>query len=115
MDYGFRKVSAATFDVKIGDVEANKKAILDVIKKIDKDTDILVFPELCLTGYSCQDMFLRKELSDKALKALLEIKKETAKTDTFLVVSLPLRHEGKLFNAAAILYMGRILAVIPKS
>ncbi len=115
MDYGFRKVSAATFDVKIGNVNANKDSILEIIKKMDKDTDILVFPELCLTGYSCQDMFLRKELSDKALKALLDIKEATRKINTFLVLSLPLRHEGKLFNVAAILYMGRILAIIPKS
>lgn len=116
MDYGYRKVACVTFDVKIGKTEANKESILGVLKStVNDDIDVLVFPELCITGYTCADMFLRKELTDKALTALLDIAKETEKDDRIVVVGLPVRNEGKLYNCAAFLSEGEILAVIPKT
>ena len=80
-DLRFRKAACATFDVKIGDIEANKKNIIDVIKKAEQqDVDILVFPELCLTAYSCADMFLRHGMVERAMMALLDIAEETKGT-----------------------------------
>ncbi len=114
MDHGFRKVVCATFDLKIGDVNANKLSILKVLwDERCQNADIVVFPELCLTGYTCADMFLRKELTDRALTALFEIAATT--DDRVVVIGLPLRSEGKLFNCAAFLCNGKILAVIPKT
>lgn len=115
-DLRFRKAACATFDVKIGDIEANKKNIIDVIKKAaQQDVDILVFPELCLTAYSCADMFLRHGMVERAMMALLDIAEETKETDCVAVVGTPVKNAGKLFNCAAIINDGRICAVVPKS
>lgn len=116
MDYGYRKVACATFDIKIGDIDANKDSIISVYNEAEeKGVDLLVFPELCITGYTCADMFLRKELTDRAVAALAEVAKNTAGKTCKTVVGLPLRSEGKLFNCAAIISDGDIVAVIPKT
>ncbi|MCR5743677.1 MAG: NAD(+) synthase [Lachnospiraceae bacterium] len=116
MDYGFRRISCATFDIKIGDVKTNTEHILELIDTEQaKDTDVLVFPELCLTGYTCADMFLRRELTAAAEAGLCDITDETSGSDMIVVVGLPIRSEGKLFNCAAIICDGKILAVVPKT
>jgi len=116
MDYGFRRISCATFDIKIGDVKTNTGHILELIDDLkNKDTDVLVFPELCITGYTCADMFLRRELTSAAEAGLGEITDATSGSDMIVVVGLPIRSEGKLFNCAAIICDGKILAVVPKT
>ncbi len=126
MDYGYRTAATATFDITIGDVQANAAKIKEIIRKeVCRDTDILIFPELCITGYTCADMFLRKYLTDAAAKALYDI---ACMTDTkkypdiwqdhispVIVIGLPARCEGKLFNCAAFICNGNILAVVPKT
>ena len=115
MDFGFRKVISATFDIAIGNVEANKDNIIKILNKKEcKSADIIVFPELCLTGYTCADMFLRKELSDAALTALTEIAWMIV-DHRVIVLGLPIRCEGKLFNCAAVLCNGKVMCVIPKT
>lgn len=112
-DFGFRKVACACFEVKIGDVESNVKNIISILNKHPK-VDTIVFPELCITGYTCGDMFLRKELSDKALLGLKDILKEN-KSEAVVTVGLPIRVESKLFNCAALLYKDKLLAIVPKT
>ncbi len=116
MDYGFRKAVCATFDIKLGNIPANTESILNSLKMAEtRDADILLFPELCLTGYTCGDMFLRKDVVDKALEALVKIKAATEGDSRIIAVGLPLRDSGMLFNCAALLSSGRILAVVPKT
>ena len=92
MDFGFRKAVCATFDITLGNVEANKKSILSILKKKEcKDADIVVFPELCLTGYTCGDLFLPDVLLTGAKNELVRIAKATEGLGVFAVVSLPLQ------------------------
>lgn len=113
--FGFAKVATGVFDVKIGDVQANKASILSVMNMAEtEDVELLVLPELCLTGYSCQDMFLRGGLLRKAENALYEIA-YMSPSNLITVVGTPLRNNGQLFNCAVVMQDGEIIAVIPKT
>lgn len=114
--YGFYKVAASTFPIKLGDVYAN----VDVMKNhidlaIKQNVQLLVFPELCITGYTCGDMFLRKELSLQAEHALREIKAATNGNELLVCVGMPIEEHGKLFNCAVYLQGGNIKGVVPKT
>lgn len=112
-DYGFRKMTAACFEVEIGNLKANTTKIIKIINS-HKDSDVIVFPELTITGYTCGDMFLRKELSDLSLECLKKIIEENL-SDAIIGVGLPLRLENRLFNCAAIIYKNKLLAIVPKT
>lgn len=73
-----------------------------------------MFPELCITGYTCNDLFLQELLLEKAKEALLTIAEETGQLETLFLVGLPVDKDGRLYNVAAVLYRGRILGMIPK-
>jgi NAD+ synthase (glutamine-hydrolysing) len=112
---GFIRVSAVTPPVTPGDPVRNADRIIDFIKELDTHTvNIAVFPELCITGYTCGDMFLNSELSFAAIRQLHRIADETAKTDVTAVVGLPVIVSGKLLNAAAVVYHGEILQFTAK-
>ncbi len=76
---------------------------------------LMVFPEFCITGYTCHDLFLQRCLLDSAWDELLHIADETKETDALIFVGLPLRHRGKLYNVAAALNHGRIVGFVPKT
>ena len=115
MKNGFIKTAAATPDITVADCRANKKEILRLIREMEKEhTKIMVFPELCITGYTCQDLFLQRRLLDRAWETLLEITEETKETDALIFVGVPVRHRGKLYNTAAVLNRGEILGFVPK-
>ena len=116
--YGYVKVATGVFEIKLGDVEHNVNKIKEMINKaIDEKIDVITFPELCITGYSCQDMFLRKYLIDDAETGLMEIANETKYKDydPIVIVGLPMRNDGHLYNCAAIICRGKILAIVPKT
>ena len=116
MRYGFYKVASATFSVKLGDVHENAKQIIEYIKKADEaNIQLLVFPELCITGYTCGDMFLRKEFCENAETALVEILDATAYNSVLVCVGMPIEEHGKLFNCAVYLQEGKIKGVVPKT
>lgn len=116
MKNGFVRVAAATPDIIVADPEANAKKIVDIIlQEESKNTGVLVFPELCLTGYTCQDLFLQDTLLKAAMSQLLFICEETKSTNVLSFVGLPVVKDGRLYNVAAVLNQGRILAFIPKS
>ena len=75
----------------------------------------MVFPELCITGYTCQDLFLQRRLLDSAWESLLALAEETQDVDALIFVGLPVRKNGKLYNAAAVLNHGNILGFVPKT
>lgn len=112
---GFIKVATATVDVKVADCDFNAKQIIIAMEKAAKEkVRLLVFPELCITSYTCNDLFLQDTLLQGALRALLEIKKQTVTKDMVVVVGLPMLKHGKLYNVAAVLFEGRILGLVPK-
>ena len=114
MNQGFIKVAAGTPGVTVADCRANTKAILEMIKEMEaQHAKIMVFPELCITGYTCQDLFLQRRLLDSAWEELLHIAEETKETDALIFVGMPLRHRGKLYNVAAALNHGRIGGFVP--
>ncbi|MBR2258158.1 MAG: NAD(+) synthase [Blautia sp.] len=116
MKYGYIKTAAATPLVTVADCAANEREILYQIHVMEKKhVKLMVFPELCLTGYTCQDLFFQRKLIDDAWKALLDLAKKTTGVDALILVGLPLRVAGKLYNVAAALNQGRILGFIPKS
>lgn len=115
-DYGFYKVAAATFPIHLGNPLANADEIVKLIKEAtDNDIQLLVLPELCLTGYTCADMFLRKELYEQAIQALLNVKAATHGNRVLVCVGMPIEEHGKLFNCAVYIQSGDIKGVVPKT
>ena len=112
---GFIKVAAATPDVLVADCAHNRQEIVEKAREMAKNgAKIIVFPELCLTGYTCQDLFWQGTLLHRAEEELKTIQRELQDTDGLIFIGLPLKHKGKLYNAAAVLNRGRILGFVPK-
>ncbi|MDE6732398.1 MAG: NAD(+) synthase [Oscillospiraceae bacterium] len=115
MQDGFIKVAAATPKIRVADCEYNAGAIIVLMSEArEKGVNILVFPELCVTGYTCHDLFYQKMLLDGAKEALLRIVSASANSDMLVTVGCPLVWEGKLFNCAAVFQNGEILGFVPK-
>jgi len=115
MKDGFIKVAAGTPDIRVADCEYNKNSILTLIKEAeDKGVKILALPELCLTGYTCSDLFLQQALIKGAENALSQVLTATKDTDMLFTVGLPVFLSGKLYNCAAVCCKGQLLALVPK-
>ncbi|WP_077610455.1 NAD(+) synthase [Clostridium sp. Marseille-P2415] len=116
MKHGYIRVAAATPDVKVADPEFNRKRICELIKDgIEKNAKIMVFPELCLTSYTCGDLFGQDALLRKAKEELKEILKATKGHDLLAFVGMPWERSGKLYNTAAAVQNGKILGIVPKT
>ena len=116
MKYGFVKVAAAVPAVKVADVEYNEQEIEKLIALADgEDVEVVCFPELCLTGYTCQDLFKSQLLLAKAEEGLMRLLEFTRKLDVICVVGLPVQADGLLFNCAAVIQGGTLLGVLPKT
>ena len=115
MKDGFIKVSAATPDVRVGDCEYNADEIIRMVYEMEaQGAKVMVFPELCITSYSCGDLFWQETLLNEAKVQLMRIAKETEAVDGLIFVGLPLEYNGKLYNVAAGLNHGEILGLVPK-
>ncbi len=116
MKHGFVKVAAASPEMKVADPAFNAKKIIGIIEaQAAKGTEILVFPELCISGYTCGDLFLQQTLRDGCLAALQEIAKATQELKMLVFVGLPVAFEGKIYNCAAAVVGGKVSGVIPKT
>lgn len=116
MKYGFIKVAAAVPAVKVADTDYNVAQIESLIAQAEgQGVELMVFPELCLTGYSCQDLFKEQLLIDKAEEALLVLLDFTRKLDVISVVGLPVQVGGLLYNCAAVIQGGSLLGIVPKT
>ena len=116
MRQGFVKAAAVTPKIKVADTKYNAELILDMMKESTRQgAKIVVFPELCLTGYTCQDLFLQERLLQGAKDALMKLVKESASLDAIFFVGLPFEILGKLFNVAAVFSHGEVLGLVPKS
>ena len=116
MRQGFIKVAALTPKVTVADTQANRKEICRLMDEAEaKGAKILVFPELCITDYTCGDLFYQQVLLREAKKELLAIAKYTQRKDYLAFVGLPLEYNGKLYNVAAAVTQGKVLGLVPKT
>lgn len=114
-EFGFIKVAAATPKIKVADPQYNITQIEKLISAANaKGAVVLVFPELCITGYTCGDLFGQKLLLDKSLDCLGQLLKNTKDTRLTALVGLPVIIADRLYNCAAVIQQGRILGLVPK-
>ena len=115
MKHGFIKTAAVTPKIKVADTKYNAEQICKKMDEaIEAGAKVIVFPELCITGYTCGDLFLQELLLEQAKEELLNIAAHTQDKDALVFVGLPMEKEQKLYNVAAVLKDGDILAFIPK-
>ena len=112
----FIKVAAACPVTRVGDTDFNKKEILSCIKEANMvNTKVIVFPELCISSYTCGDLFLNNTLLTNSLNAVEYILKETKDIDMLITIGAPLIYHDALYNCGYVLYKGKILGIVPKS
>lgn len=116
MKDGFIKVAACTPEIQVADVDFNVDKIISQLEKCrEESVKVAVFPELCITGYTCQDLFFQNALLDKAMDGVVKIAKTTADSDMLVAVGVPVRANGKLYNCAAVIQDGEVRAFVPKT
>ena len=116
MKYGFVKVAAAVPAVKVADVEYNVQQIESLIAQAEgRDIEVMVLPELCMTGYTCQDLFKEQALLDRAEQGVMLLLDFTRKLDIITVVGVPVVINSLLYNCAAVIQAGQLLGIVPKT
>ena len=116
MKDGFIRVAARGIEITVADARANAQKIIEAVREAEHDrVNLLCLPELCLTGYSCADLFLNSSLIRAAEEALFEVAEKTADCDVVFVLGLPIRHFSKLYNCAAVVHSGEILGIVAKT
>ena len=116
MKHGYVTVAAAIPRVKVADTEYNVGEILSMISDAnDKGVEIIVFPELCVTGYTCQDLFRSDVLLRKAEEALISLLSATHKMDIIAIVGMPVAVDGLLLNSAVVVQGVSIIGIVSKT
>ncbi len=116
MKQGFVKVAASTPDIRVADVEHNTREICKLIDEtVANGAKIVVFPELCITGYTCGDLFSQDILLHESKKAMFQIAAHTAGKDALIFIGLPFVVRNKIYNVAAALHRGEILGLVTKT
>ncbi len=115
MKDGFVKVAAATPNIKVCDTAYNAKQVIELMKVAGENgVKLLVFPELCLTGSTCGDLYLQGVLLDGAKKGLKAVMEASEGIKMLTFVGLPFAYRGKVYDTAAAIYDGRVLGIVPK-
>lgn len=115
-NFGFVRIAAAVPELKVSDVLFNTEKIIELIHVAEENrTQVVCFPELCITGYTCADLFFQQQLQEEVLKALSEIQMATLSVSCAVIVGAPLRFRNRLFNTAVVLQKGRIIGIVPKT
>lgn len=115
-EFGYTRIGCLSPKLKIGDVRGNTNIIIkEAFNAFNEGCDIIVFPEMSLTGYTCADLFQQSSLYKTALEQLLRCAGETSGLTSFIAVGLPVYLDDRMYNAAAILYRGSILGIVPKT
>ena len=116
MKSGFIKAAAFSPRVTVGNVRKNCEEIINMLKKAKKDgVQIAVFPEMSLCGYTCGDLFLQNTLIDACLSGLAEIKKYSIDFDGIIIVGMPLKVNGRLYNCGLAINKGKVFGAVPKA
>ena len=114
-EYGFVRIGALVPELKVADVMYNSEQLIKEIRKASSsDINILVTPELSLTGYTCADLFHQNILIKESEDGLRKVIEETKDLDIVSIIGLPIKHENKLYNVAVVIQSGEILGVVPK-
>ncbi|NLS85271.1 MAG: NAD(+) synthase [Ruminococcaceae bacterium] len=115
MNFGFVKTAAVTPKLRVADCKYNAEEIINCANDAaQKGAELIVFPELCVTGYTCGDLFFQKTLIDGAYNAVCKISDATKKLNALIIIGAPLLHKNKLYNCAVVLYKGAALGCVPK-
>ena len=113
---GFVRAAVVSPELRVADVAFNTEAIVAALQAAaGQGCRLALFPELCLTGYSCADLFLQGVLLDRAREALASVAAAAQAADIAAVVGLPLPVDGRLYNCAALVAGGRVLGIVPKT
>ena len=116
MNYGYVKVAAAVPRIKVADCKFNAGQIeKEIIIADGKGVQIIVFPELCITGYTCGDLFAQQLLLEEAEMGLIQILNNTRQMDIISILGMPVPLNGMLLNTAVVIQKGKILGVVPKT
>ncbi len=116
MNYGFYRAACCSPVLKVCDCVFNSEKIIDCARTAwSEGANLVVFPELCITGYTCGDLFLQKSLQEAAVHSLEYIAKKTSSIQCVLAVGLPVALDNALYNCAALLYKGKVLCIVPKT
>lgn len=114
-DYGYIRVAAASPRVYLADTERNKAEIIRIAEEAAKnEASVVVFPELCVTGYTCADLFSQRRLLEAAEKAVEDIAGAGLPSGLLIAMGAPVRHAGRLYNCAILIKGGKILGIVPK-
>jgi len=116
MNNGFVRVAAAIPELRVADCAYNVARMADLVRKGEEEkAQVICFPELSVTGYTCADLFQQQQLLNDAQKALNELQLLTFKTTSVIIVGMPVRVQAHLFNTAVVLQGGHILGIVPKT
>ena len=116
MEQGFVKVAAVTPKIKVADPVYNAGVICEKLEEAyGAGAKIILFPELCLTGYTCGELFLQGLLLEEASAQLSRVAEATRDKDALVAVGLPMERDGALYNVAAVFWNGRVLGFVPKA
>ncbi len=112
----YLRVACAVPDVRVGDTEFNTNEILRLVADAEQENaDVVVFPELSVTGFSCGDLFYQKALLEGAKNAVVKIAEATAFNDILVVLGLPAELAGRLYDCTALIHSGEVKALVPKT
>ena len=115
MREGFIRAAAATPKVRVADPQYNAERVIELMEEgFKRGVKIMVFPELCLTAYTCGDLFLQASLLEKARESLKKLLEASAGKDMLVFAGLPWEKDGKLYNVSAAVKDGELLGLIPK-
>lgn len=116
MEFGFFRVACCSPEVTVAGCKFNEKQIIEAVKKADSlGVNLLVMNELCVTGYTCADLFFQDSLLENAKNSIVNIAESTKKTSVLFAVGCPIQYENSLYNCAVWINSGKILAIIPKT
>ncbi len=110
---GFVRITATSMETTVANPAANVDAMIRLAEAA-RDSDILLFPELAITGYTCADLFLQDRLLDQTEIELVRLVRASESKSQLWVVGVPIRFDGQLFNTAAVIHDGRLLGLVPK-
>jgi NAD+ synthase (glutamine-hydrolysing) len=114
-DHGFLKVAAAIPELRVADCEFNMQQIKRLIDDaVEQQVQVLCFPELSLTSYTCGDLFFQKTVVGEAEKAIVRLLEETRELSICFIAGVPVEHNSKLYNCAVVCQRGRVLGIVPK-
>jgi NAD+ synthase (glutamine-hydrolysing) len=115
-NFGFIRVAAAVPELRVSDASFNAAKIIELMHAAEeKRAQVVCFPELCVSSYTCADLFFQQQLQEEVLKALSEIQMATLSVSCAVIVGAPLRFRNRLFNTAVVLQKGRIIGIVPKT